>query len=97
MKLTACSSKGGTSDDTKKFACGDMVEKGVGSEGTVTVTDGEQVLAETGFDISAETHHDMVTVDVDEPATDDLTIEVQKTDGSAVLVHGPGTSAVGTH
>lgn len=97
VKLTACSSKGGTSDDTKKFACGDMVEKGVGSEGTVTVTDGEQVLAETGFDISAETHHDMVTVDVDEPATDDLTIEVQKTDGSAVLVHGPGTSAVGTH
>lgn len=97
IKLTACSSQGGTSDDTKEFACGDLVQKGVGSEGTITVSDGEHVLVETGFDITAETHHDMVTVDVSEPVSDDLTLDVERTGGSAVVVHGPGTSAVGTH
>lgn len=97
VKLTACSSAGGTSDETRKFACGDLVQKGVGTEGSLTVSDGQQVLAETGFDITAETHHDMVTVEVDEPAADDLTISVEQTGGSAVLVHGPGTSVVGTH
>lgn len=97
LKLTACSSQGGTSDQTRKHACGDLVQKGIGSEGSFTVSDGQQVLAETGFDITAETHHDMVTVDVEEPAADDLTISVEQTDGSAVLVHGPGTSVVGTH
>lgn len=97
VKLTACSSKGGTTDDTKEFACGDLVQKGVGSEGTITVSDGGQVLVETGFDITAETHHDMVTLDVSEPASDDLTLDVERTGGSAVVVHGPGTSAVGTH
>lgn len=97
VKLTACSSQGGTSDETRSFACGDLVEKGVGSGGTITVTDGEQVLGSTGFDISAETHHDMVTLEIEEPAADDLTIEVERTEGSAVLVHGPGTGAVGTH
>ena len=97
LKLTACSSQGGTSDQTKRYACGDLVQKGVGSEGSITISDGEQVLAATGFDITAETHHDMVTVDIDEPAADDLVIDVERSGGSAVLVHGPGTSAVGTH
>lgn len=97
VKLTACSSEGGTSDETRKFACGDLVQKGVGTEGALTVSDRQRVLAETSFDITAETHHDMVTVEVDEPAADDLTISVERTGGSAVLVHGPGTSVVGTH
>lgn len=97
VKLTACSSEGGTSDATRDFACGEHVEKGVGSEGTITVSDGEQLLASTSFDISAETHHDMVTLDIEEPAADDLVVGVERTDGSAVLVHGPGTGAVGTH
>lgn len=97
LKLTACSSEGGTSDATREFACGDMVQEGVGTEGTITVSDGEQVLAEAAFDITAETHHDMVTVGVDEPAAGGLTIVVERSAGSAVLVHGPGTGAVGTH
>jgi len=96
VKLTSCSSQGGTSDATRDFACGDLVQRGVGSEGTVTVSDGEQILAETDFDISAETHHDMVTVDIADPAAGDLTIVVERSGGSAVLVHGPGTGAVGT-
>lgn len=97
LKLTACSSQGGTSDATNKFACGDLVQKGVGSEGSISISDGEDVLATSGYDITAETHHDMVTLSIDEPAADDLTISVERSGGSAVLVHGPGTSAVGTH
>lgn len=96
VKLTACSSQGGTSDATRDFACGDLVQRGIGSEGTITVSDGEQILAETEFDITAETHHDMVTVDIADPAAGHLTIVVERSGGSAVLVHGPGTGAVGT-
>ena len=89
--------RAGTSDATNKFACGDLVQKGVGSEGSISISDGEDVLATSGYDITAETHHDMVTLSIDEPAADDLTISVERSGGSAVLVHGPGTSAVGTH
>lgn len=97
LKLTACSSRGGTSDETKDFACGDLVQKDVGSQGVVTVSDGKKELDSAGFDISAATHHDMVSLDVEDVAGDQLTITVEHTGGSAILVHGPGSGAVGTH
>lgn len=96
LKLTACSSDGGTSDETRTFACGGLVREGIGSQGTVTIRDGGQVLAGSAFAISGETHHDMLTLDVAGAPTGDLVIEVSSTGGSAVLVHGPGSGAVGT-
>lgn len=94
VKMTACSSRGGTSDESRQFACGDLVEKDVGSSGRITITDADDTVAETAFDISPETHHDMISLDVAD-VDGDLTLRIDHAGGSAVLVHGPGTSAVG--
>lgn len=97
LKLTACSSQGGTSDATAKYACGNLVQKGVGSSAAITISDSAGVLTSANIHISAERHHETLHLPLGRAAHGPITITVTSTGGSATLVHGPGTRAVGTY
>lgn len=93
--VTACSSEGGTSDASAQYACGQMVRRGTGSTAAITLSDASGVLARTKVTVSAEQHHAMVTLDCPRPTLGAVTLTVTHLDGSALLVHGPKTRAVG--
>lgn len=97
LKLTACSSQGGTSDATAKYACGNLVQKGIGSSAAITISDSAGVLTSANIHISAERHHETLHLPLGRAAHGPITITVTSTGGSATLVHGPGTRAVGTY
>lgn len=96
LKLTACSSQGGTSDATVTNGCGTLVQSGLGSQGTVSLSDSTGPLGSASFDISAQTHHDTLAIPLTRATSGPITITVTKTSGSAVLVHGPGSGFSGT-
>lgn len=96
IKLTACSSEGGTSDATATKACGEFVQKGVGSSATVVLSDSSGTLGSQNISITPEKHHDMLSFSLPRATTGPIIITVHQSSGSAMLVHGPGTRAVGT-
>lgn len=96
LKLTACSSDGGTSDSTASHACAGLVQKNVGSTAVITLSDSAGVLTTQTVTISADRHHASAHFDLPRATTGAITITVSSTNGSAILVHGPGSRAVGT-
>ena len=95
VKVTACSSEGGTSDNTVSYGCAGLVRKGVGSSFSITVSDSVGVINSVSTNLSAERHHDTISIPVGRAASGTITVRVVHTGGSAVLVHGPSTRAVG--
>lgn len=95
LKLTACSSKGGTSDRSRKFACGNKVQKNVGSTFQVTVSDAKGELYSAAKTIGYREHHSMLHIKMPRPVAGSLTITVKHISGSAILVHGPNTRYIG--
>ena len=96
LKLTACSSSGGTTDATGANLCGGHVQRGIGSSFTVTITDQNGTLYSGTHEISAARHHDMVTLPTSRAVSGDVRVQLVRVSGSAVLVHGPGSRVVGT-
>lgn len=96
LKMTGCSTRGGATDATKKFACDGHVQKKTGSKGVIEVLNNGKVVAKQSFNITYEKHHETLTVPVNttKPGT---IIRITKTSGAPVLLHGPNVKAVGTH
>lgn len=96
IKLTACSSRGGTSDATRQYGCDGYIQQGVGSGATLTASDANGVLGSTQIWIDANTHHAMARITFSRQTAGSVTLTVTQNNGSAMLVHGPGTRITGT-
>lgn len=95
LKVTACSSSGGTSDPSASYACGNLVQKNVGSSFWVTLKDGAgRTLYSGQHTVSASRHHDMISIPVTS-ADGSVDVDISYASGSPVLIHGPGSSFVG--
>lgn len=95
VKLTGCSSRGGASDQTAKYACDGHVNK-TNSKGYIQIINGGKVVSTMDYNISVNKHHDTFTIPVS-LSSKDVTVRVVKTSGASVLVHGPGSSATGVY
>lgn len=95
IKMTACSSEGGTSDATVTSGCAGLVQRDVASSISLDVTDASGLLAHQDVTVTADTHHDTITLFMARPSVGPITLTVTWTAGSAMLIHGPGTRAVG--
>lgn len=94
VKLTACSSTGGTSDSSIQLGCGNHVQPGIGSTVRIDLIDETGVVSSNISSISAREHHSMVHMSIPR-STGAMSLRITHMDGSAMLVHGPGTRAIG--
>lgn len=95
VKLTGCSSRGGASDTTAKYACDGHINK-TSSKGYVQIINGGKVVNTMNYNISVNKHHDTFTIPVS-LSSENVTVRVVKTSGASVLVHGPGSSVTGVY
>lgn len=95
VKLTGCSSRGGASDSTAKYACDGHVNK-TNSKGYIQIINGGKVVNRMDYNISVNKHHDTFTIPVN-LSSKDVTVRVVKTSGASVLTHGPGSSVTGVY
>lgn len=96
VKLTGCSSAGGTRDATGENLCAGLVRRAVPSRARVSVLDSSGVLASQQVEVSVERHHETVTLRLGRAAGGPVRVRVEVLDGAAAVLHGPGSSFNGT-
>lgn len=97
LKMTNCSTRGGATDKTASFACDGYVQKKKNTSGRIEILNGGKVVASQNYNIVYQKHHETFTIPVKNLQSDNLTVKIYKDNGPAILLHGPGSSIVGTY
>lgn len=96
LKLTTCSSEGGTSDSTASFACRGRVQPKTNSKIEATLRDERGVLLKEQHLVTWTAHHNTFTTRLPRAVEGKLVLDVKRLEGAAMLVHGPGSGLTGT-
>lgn len=97
LKMTNCSTRGGATDKTASFACDGYVQKNKNTSGKIEILNGGKVVASQNYNIVYQKHHDTFTIPLNNLQSSDITVKVYRDSGPAILLHGPGSSIVGTY
>ena len=95
LKLTTCSTNGGSTDSTIKNGCNGLVNKSANGKYRVEVFDDSGKIADNTHYISYRRHHDMFTYETGRKVRGNLRVKVTPVSGLAVIVHGDGSSLIG--
>lgn len=95
VKATSCSTDGGDTDTSATDACAGLVQKNTDARARIVVRDDAGVLFDRQIEVTYTRHHETFTWDLPRPITGELCIEVSRTSGAPLLVHGPNTRLVG--
>lgn len=95
VKVTSCSTDSGDTDSSAADICAGLVQKNTDARARILVRDDTGVLIDRQIEVTYTRHHETFTWDLPRSINVELRIEVSRTGGSPLLMHGPNTRLLG--